>query len=70
MTIAHTERHIGKTKLRLTQRGKIVVALTAIVSILTLLALYNVNIATPEECRDGLLNIKQTPQCEKFMIRG
>ena len=50
MTLATTERHIGKTKVRLTRRGRIVRNIA--VTILALLALHWIDDATtPEQCK-------------------
>lgn len=52
----------------MTKRGKTIV--TTIVVVLTLLAVsfINTNYLTPEKCRDGILNIKNTEQCHKYRI--
>ena len=68
MTLATTERQVGKTQLRLTQRGKIVVAgLVATLGFL-IIGLINVNLLTPAECRNGILDIKKTDECRIYLI--
>lgn len=50
MTLANTERHIGKTKVRLTRRGRIV--RNIVIGILALLAFHWADEATtPEVCK-------------------
>lgn len=68
MTLAQTERHIGQTKVRLTTRGKIVFGTLGLIAGLLILALINVNLFTPSECRDGLLNIKKTDECRIYLV--
>jgi hypothetical protein len=50
MTLGHTERHIGHTKVRLTARGRFV--RNIFIGILALLAFYWADQATtPEKCK-------------------
>lgn len=50
MTLGQTERHIGKTKVRLTRRGRIL--RNIIVGILVVLfCLWLNDITTPDECK-------------------
>jgi hypothetical protein len=50
MTLGHTERHIGHTKVRLTARGRLV--RNIIIAILAFLAYAWLNdITTPEQCK-------------------
>lgn len=62
--------YIGGTTY-LTERGETfaVVALFTIgvASLLLLAGLVNVNLFTPDKCRDGLLSIKNTAECQVYM---
>lgn len=66
--LANTERHIGQTKVRLTPRGKFVFGTLGAIAVLLAVSAFNTNVLTPEECRDGLFNIKQTDVCFKYYI--
>jgi hypothetical protein len=57
-----------KTRTTLTKRGKAVVATILFALFLLTLALVNVNLWTPEKCRDGILNIKNTEKCHIYRI--
>jgi len=50
MTLATTERQVGKTKLRLTSRGKFVVLMLILITLAASLAVV-IDATTPAECK-------------------
>lgn len=63
--------YIGKSNVYLTSRGEAVLysimATVAAAAFLLVLGLVNVNLLTPQECRDGLLSIKDTAACSVYL---
>jgi len=63
--------YIGKSNVYLTSRGETVLysimATAAIAVFLLVMGLVNVNLLTPQECRDGLLAIKDTTTCARYL---
>jgi hypothetical protein len=56
----------------LTERGEALIDLTklvaTVIAVVLAAGLFNVNVLTPQECRDGLLQIKDTPECSIHIL--
>lgn len=62
--------YIGNSNVYLTERGENALAITqlivGLIVILLITGLVNVNLLTPEKCRDGILDIKDTEACQIY----